>query len=67
MLRLKIEGMSCGHCAMHVKQAIAKVPGVEGPVEVSFEKGEAAVGGTPALEAVLAAVTEEGYRASLAS
>jgi copper chaperone len=67
MLKLKVEGMTCGHCVMHVKQAIAQVPGVQGPVEVSLEKGEALVNGTPALEAVLAAVKEEGYSASLAS
>jgi copper chaperone len=66
MLKLKIQGMTCGHCVMHVKQAITKVPGVEGPVEVSLEKGEALVQGTPAVEAVLAAVKEEGYSASLA-
>ena len=67
MLKLKVEGMTCGHCVMHVKQAIAKVPGVQGPVEVSLEKGEALVNGTPEVEAVLAAVEEEGYSASLAS
>ena len=65
MLKLKIQGMTCGHCVMHVKQAIAKVPGVQGPVEVSREKGEAMVGGTPAPEAVIASVQEEGYTASL--
>ncbi len=67
MLKLKIEGMTCDHCVMHVKQAIAKVPGVQGPVEVSLEKGEALVNGTPSVDAVLAAVSEEGYTASLAS
>ncbi len=67
MLKLKVEGMTCGHCVMHVQQAIAKVPGVQGPVEVSLAKGEALVNGAPSLEAVLAAVSEEGYSASLAS
>lgn len=67
MLKLKIQGMTCGHCVMHVKQAIAKVPGVRGQVEVSLEKGEALVDGTPSVEAVVAAVKEEGYTASLAS
>jgi copper chaperone len=67
MLKLKIEGMTCGHCVMHVQQAIAKVPGVQGPVVVSLEKGEALVDGSPSVEAVLAAVQEEGYTASLAS
>jgi copper chaperone len=52
MLKLRIEGMTCGHCVMHVKQALAAVPGVEGPVEVSLEKKEA----------ILA---EEGYTATL--
>jgi copper chaperone len=67
MLKLKIQGMTCGHCVMHVKQAIAKVPGVQGPVEVSLETGEALVNGTPVAEAVLAAVSEEGYTATVLS
>jgi copper chaperone len=67
MLKLRIQGMTCGHCVMHVKRAIAEVPGVEGPVEVSLEKGEALVNGAPSVEAVIAAVHEEGYTASLAS
>lgn len=67
MLTFKIEGMTCGHCVMHVKQAIAAVPGVEAPVEVSLEKGQALVNGRPDVNAVIAAVDEEGYKASLAS
>ncbi len=67
MLKLKVSGMSCNHCVMHVKEAIAKVPGVKGPVDVSLEKGEALVDGNPAVEAVIAAVKEEGYSASLVS
>lgn len=65
MLKLKITGMTCGHCVKHVKDALAKVPGVQGPVEVSLETGEAVVSGTPSIEALLAAVEEEGYSASL--
>jgi copper chaperone len=65
MLKLRIEGMTCGHCVMHVKQALAAVPGVEGPVEVSLEKKEAILGGAPDTQAVLAAVAEEGYTATL--
>ncbi|MFZ1977926.1 MAG: heavy-metal-associated domain-containing protein [Bacteroidota bacterium] len=26
---LKIEGMSCGHCAMHVKKALEAIDGLE--------------------------------------
>ena len=65
MLTFRIEGMSCGHCVKHVQQAIAQVPGVQGPVEVSLERGEAKVPGAPQPEAVVAAVQEEGYTASL--
>lgn len=67
MLKFQVKGMTCGHCVMHVKQAIAKVPGVQGPVEVSLEKGEALVNGTPSAEAVIAAVVEEGYTATQVS
>jgi copper chaperone len=67
MLKLKIQGMTCGHCVMHVKQAIAAVPGVEAPVDVSLERGEATLGGNPDVNAVFAAVAEEGYTASLLS
>jgi copper chaperone len=67
MLTFQIKGMTCGHCVMHVKQAIAKVPGVQEPVEVSLEKGEALVNGSPSAEAVIAAVVEEGYAATLVS
>jgi copper chaperone len=67
MIKLKVEGMSCAHCVMHVKEALSKVPGVQGPVEVSLEKREAVVSGSPEISALLAAVEEEGYRASLAS
>jgi copper chaperone len=67
MLNLKIEGMTCGHCVMHVKQALAAVPGVEGPVEVTLNPGRAAVGGSPDISALIAAVAEEGYTATLIS
>jgi copper chaperone len=67
MLKLKIQGMTCGHCVMHVKQALASVPGVEGPVEVTLDPGQAIVGGSPDVNALLAAVAEEGYTASLLS
>lgn len=63
MIKLNITGMTCGHCALGVKEALAGVPGVEGPVEVSLDKGEAQVGGTPEPAALLAAVEEEGFHA----
>jgi copper chaperone len=63
MIRLKIEGMTCGHCVLAVKEALGAVPGVAGAVEVDLAGGEARVPGTPALEALLAAVADEGFTA----
>ena len=65
MIRLKIQGMSCKNCVAHVKEALAGVPGVAGPVEVSLESGEARVPGHPDPESLVAVVEEEGYSAVL--
>jgi len=66
MIHMKIEGMTCGHCVMGVKQALTAVPGVEAPVDVDLKTGEARVGGSPDPQALLAAVAEEGFSATLA-
>ena len=63
MIQLKITGMTCNHCVLAVKAALAAVAGVEGPVEVSLERGEARVAGAPEPQALLAAVQEEGFAA----
>ncbi|HIP52592.1 MAG TPA: hypothetical protein EYH03_01090 [Chromatiales bacterium] len=60
MVVLKIEGMSCGHCTAAVEKALKAVPGVES-VKVSLEPGEARVAGDADVEALKAAVVEEGY------
>jgi len=61
MTRLKIEGMSCGHCVDAVRKALAAVPGVRQVTEVSLERGEAEVEGEVDLSALIAAVQEQGY------
>ena len=66
MVLLKIEGMTCGHCVMGVKDALAGVPGVAGPVEVDLKTGQARVDGAADPEALMAAVREEGFSATLA-
>jgi len=66
MIQLKIEGMTCGHCVMSVKEALTGVPGVEGPVEVDLKTGQARVGGSPDTAALIAAVVEEGFSAAVA-
>ena len=65
MITLKIQGMTCNHCVNHVKEALAGVPGVQGPVEVSLALGEAKVPGAADPQALVAAVVEEGYSAVL--
>jgi len=65
MIRLKIEGMTCGHCVKAVQHALAAVSGASG-VEVDLKAGTAQVEGTAEPVALLGAVTEEGYTAVLA-
>jgi copper chaperone len=65
MIKLKIDGMTCGHCVMHVEKALAAVPGVQGKVEVMLKPGQAIVDGTASSEALISAVAEEGYTATL--
>ncbi len=60
MIVLKIDGMSCGHCTAAVEKALKAVPGVIS-VQVTLEPGEARVEGDADVEALKAAVTEEGY------
>ena len=47
MTTLNITGMTCDSCAVHVKDALEKVPGVRS-AEVSYAKGSARL----AIEAV---------------
>lgn len=63
---LSIEGMSCGHCVMHVRKALESLPGVKAE---SVEIGRATVSFDPAMVdagRIEAAVTEEGYPARVA-
>lgn len=66
MIQLKIEGMSCGHCARAVSTALARVPGVKSVGEINVKRGEARVEGEPDPQALIAAVVAEGYQASVA-
>ena len=60
---LKIEGMMCGHCEMHVKKALESLDGVK-KAEVSHKNGTAVV----TLEKELSddllkqAVSDQGYQ-----
>ena len=66
MTQLKITGMTCESCALHVKKALEQVPGVRS-ADVSYPQGSAqlvAEAGTSTV-ALLSAVAEAGYRAIL--
>lgn len=65
--KLNVEGMSCQHCVAHVTQALEAVEGVS-RVEVSLEDASAIVEFDSAVsdEALIAAVKNAGYEASIA-
>lgn len=62
MTRIKVQGMSCGHCVQAVTKALQEVPGVEN-VQVSLEKAEAAFEASAEvdMQAVKKAVEDAGY------
>lgn len=66
MTNLLIAGMTCGHCTSAVMRALSKVPGVTRVLQVDLASGKASVEGTPDVDALLQAVREEGYQATLA-
>ena len=56
-----VEGMTCGHCEMSVKEEVGEVPGVT-MVEASHETGKVSVSGEGFTdEQVAAAIKEAGY------
>ncbi|MFF0945903.1 heavy-metal-associated domain-containing protein [Kocuria sp. CPCC 205300] len=56
-------GMTCGHCAMSVREEVQEVPGVDS-VEVSHQSGRLTVISAEPVDeaAVVAAVEEAGYQ-----
>ena len=64
--QLNITGMSCGHCASHVKSALEEVEGVS-LADVSLEEHRAniAFSSEVADEALVAAVAGAGYGAEV--
>ncbi len=59
-IRLKIEGMSCGHCQNAVEKALKSVAGVL-DAKVDLAKKEAVVTGTADPAALRQAVDEIGF------
>ena len=65
-IELNVAGMTCGHCKSAVESALKSVAGVS-TATVDFAAGTATVNGEGVkLEALVAAVADEGYSASAA-
>jgi len=64
-MKIKINGMSCGHCKMAVEKALAQINGVQS-FTVDLEKGEAHITGNPDQKMVIDAIHKLGYQAALA-
>lgn len=65
MIRIAVDGMSCQNCVRHVREALARLPGVT-QVRVSLPRGEAELeaGGEVSDQAIRQALDEEGYPAT---
>jgi copper chaperone CopZ len=61
--KLSVQGMSCANCVAHVTRALQATPGVE-HAQVDLASQSASVTGSASLEALIAAVEEEGYTAA---
>ncbi len=59
---LKIEGMSCGHCVMHVQSALEGVPGVASAKVDLLERSAMVEGDAFDDQALRAAVADAGYK-----
>ena len=65
-IEFNVTGMTCDHCVHAVTSAVEGVNGVSA-VEVSLDDKKATVHGDAIdVDAVIAAIAEEGYKAALA-
>jgi copper chaperone len=65
MIRIRVSGMTCGHCEGAVRKALGDVEGVTEVIEVDREKSLAVVEGTPDAFALIEAIREEGFEAEV--
>ena len=64
---LHVEGMMCGHCVAHVKKALEAIDGVSAAdVDLDAKRAVVSLAQDVSDDVLLAAVTEEGYEASMA-
>lgn len=65
MLRLNVEGMSCGHCVRSVTEAVKSVdPKAEVRVDLRAKQVEAETAADP--KVVMRAITDAGYTVAAA-
>jgi copper chaperone len=65
-IQLNVSGMTCGHCESAVTKALKAIEGVQ-TVQVDLKNGIAKVEGQNVnTDALIAAVIDEGYGASVA-
>jgi copper chaperone len=57
----QVQGMTCGHCEMAVKKAIARLD-PEAKVEIDRSTGKVDVHSNKAREDIAHAITDEGYQ-----
>lgn len=65
LTRLKVEGMTCGHCVKAVTRAVAAVPGVTHVRDVDLESGQVVLEGAPDVGILIRTLGDEGYTARL--
>lgn len=63
-IQLNVKEMTCDNCIKHVTDALNAVAGVEG-VAVDLQKGKVTVNGNPDSPALIAALNEAGYPATV--
>jgi copper chaperone len=56
----QVQGMTCGHCEIAVKKAIARLDG-DAKVEIDRETGKVDVHSTKTREQIASAIADEGY------
>ena len=65
MLRLKVAGMTCQHCVAAVRHAVVTAaPQAEAVIDLAA--GTADIAGPADAACVIAAIADEGYKASVA-
>ena len=66
MTKLKVPEMSCGHCKAAVEKAVASVD-AQAKVDVDLENRTVQIETSAANDALIAALKEEGYEATVAA